>query len=366
MTIESLFDNIFSEQDPSKPILIAGPCSAESEEQLFNTAQQLKTIGVNTFRAGIWKPRTRPNNFEGVGEIGLEWMSSVKKNLGLKTAVEVANGEHVEKALKWNMDILWIGARSSVNPFTVQEIADALKGANKPVLIKNPINPELGLWIGAIERVANAGIEQIAAIHRGFSTIQSDKYRNAPMWQIPLELKSTLPDIPILCDPSHIAGHRDYIFEVCQKAMDLSYNGIMVESHVAPDKALSDALQQVTPKRLDEIIKSLILRRGSSDNALFNSQLEMLRAKIDTLDQQIIDILAQRMKMVEEIGDFKKENAVTVFQLERWKEIIKTRPHWAILQNMDGEFVKEVYQLIHQESIKLQTEMLNKSTDLPD
>lgn len=349
------------------PFLIAGPCSAESVEQLMEVALALKQLGITTMRAGVWKPRTRPNTFEGVGARAFEWMTEVKASTGMRFATEVASPEHVLLALKAKVDLLWLGARTTVNPFTVQEIADALKGVKIPVLIKNPINPEEALWLGAIERIYKAGVEQVGAIHRGFSSYQKSRYRNQPYWQIPLSLKSQFPDLPLLADPSHIAGSREFIQEVSQKALDLGYDGLMIETHPHPDKALSDAQQQITPASLKALIESLRISRHSSSNAIFINQLEALRHKIDSLDQELIDTLAARMKLVNQIGEYKKDNNVTVFQLERWQEIMQTRPDWAQKQHLSSEFITEIFKAIHDESIRLQTDIVtNEPSPSPD
>lgn len=345
-----------------QPFIIAGPCSAESPEQLLTIAREVQALGINTMRAGVWKPRTRPNSFEGNGTIAFEWIDEVKKSTAIRFATEVATADHVEQALKAGIDILWIGARTTVNPFTVQEIADALRGVQIPVLVKNPINPELALWIGALERIYKAGIEKVGAIHRGFSSYQKSRYRNQPYWQIPLSLKSQFPDLPLIADPSHIAGTRSLIQEVSQKAMDLGYDGLMIETHPDPDHALSDAQQQITPASLGQLLSVLRISKPSSSNALFVNKLEGLREKIDNLDQELIDTLATRMKLVEQIGEYKKENNVTVFQLERWQEIIQTRPEWAGKQQLAIDFITELFKTIHDESIRIQTEIVNKET----
>ncbi|WP_020531325.1 chorismate mutase [Flexithrix dorotheae] len=343
------------------PFAIAGPCSAESEEQLFTTCKGIKDLdlGISMLRAGIWKPRTRPNTFEGVGEIGLKWMKDVKTELGMPAAVEVANANHVELALKYGMDVLWVGARSTVNPFTVQEIADALKGVDIPVIIKNPINPDLALWKGGIERIYNAGIRQIAALHRGFSSFEKTKYRNVPMWQIAIALKSELPNIPLICDPSHIGGTRDLILPVSQKAIDLDYDGLMIETHCDPDNALSDAKQQVTPQRLAEILNAINIRKETSDNEEFNSILDTMRRQIDNVDREILENMAARKTLVNKLGEYKKENNVTVFQPDRWLEVFKTRAEWGKQLNVNEEFVGKLFQLIHDESIRIQTKKVN-------
>ncbi|HRJ31901.1 MAG TPA: bifunctional 3-deoxy-7-phosphoheptulonate synthase/chorismate mutase type II [Cyclobacteriaceae bacterium] len=348
---------------PQQPLLIAGPCSAESPEQLMEVAQAVKSMGISVMRAGVWKPRTRPNSFEGKGKEALAWIKEVKQKTGLAFAIEVANPAHVELACEAGVEILWVGARTTVNPFTVQEIADALQGIDKIVLVKNPINPELSLWIGALERLNRAGIQKLGAIHRGFSSFQKSRFRNQPLWQIALELKTLHPELPLIADPSHIAGNRNMIFEVSQKALDLDYDGLMIETHPDPDRALSDAQQQITPTVLATILKDLRVSERASSNALFINQLEALREKIDHLDQELIELLSTRAKLTEQIGEYKKENNVTVFQLERWNEIMNTRPEWAKLAHVSPDFVRELYKIIHDESIRIQTEIMNKTSE---
>jgi chorismate mutase len=360
MKAENWIPNFSQERHP---LLIAGPCSAESPEQLMMVAQAVKSMGIQVMRAGVWKPRTRPDSFEGKGAEALQWIRDVKKETGLAFATEVASPTHVQLACEAGIEILWIGARSTVNPFTVQEIADSLKGIDKIVLVKNPINPDLALWIGALERLNRAGITKLGSIHRGFSSFQKSRYRNQPLWQIPLELKTRYPQIPMIADPSHIAGNRDMILEVSQKALDLDYDGLMIETHPDPDRALSDAQQQVTPDRLLEIVRHLQIRDRSSSDAVFVNQLVNLREKIDHLDQELIEILSNRMKLAEKIGDYKKENQVTVFQIERWNEIMKTRPEWARLAELNGDFIRELFKIIHDESIRIQTEIMNKESE---
>jgi chorismate mutase len=350
----------------NQPLVIAGPCSAESSEQLLLVARAIKQQGIRLMRAGVWKPRTRPDNFEGKGLEAFSWINEVKKQTGLAFAIEVANPKHVQLAVEAGVEVLWLGARTTVNPFMVQELADALKGVDKIVLIKNPINPDLSLWIGALERLHRAGIKKLGAIHRGFSSIQNSRFRNQPLWQLPLELKITNPELPLIADPSHIAGNREMIFEVSQKAMDLGYDGLMIETHPDPDKALSDAQQQITPLALKEGLAALRVAGRSSDNAIFLNQLEHLRERIDQMDQELINTLAARMKLVEKIGDYKKENNVTVFQLERWNEIMKTRPEWGQHAHLAADFIKELYRVIHDESIRIQTEILNQSESRHD
>lgn len=341
-------------------LLIAGPCSAESPEQLALVAAHLQSLGIEIMRAGVWKPRTRPNSFEGKGEEALVWLRYIKQSYPIKIATEVASPLHVEKALKYGMDVLWLGARTTVNPFLVQEIANALQGVNMPVLVKNPINPELGLWQGAIERIINSGNHKVVAVHRGFSSYQKSKYRNIPSWQIALELKSSFPALPLICDPSHIAGNRNMIDEVSQKALDLGYDGLMIETHPNPDNALSDADQQVSLSGLSKILDQLRFTKKHSSDALFISQLEQLREKIDHLDQELVEILSMRKALIEKIGDYKKENNVTVFQLERWNEILSSRTEWGNGKNLSATFIQEIYRAIHDESIRIQTEIMGK------
>jgi 3-deoxy-7-phosphoheptulonate synthase len=341
-----------------RPLIISGPCSAETEEQTISTCVELaKTGQVDVLRAGIWKPRTRPNNFEGVGSPGLQWLTKAKELTGLKTAVEVANIKHVYEALKHGVDILWIGARTTVNPFSVQEIADALKGIDIPVLIKNPINADLELWIGAIERIQQAGITRIGAIHRGFSKYGETKYRNAPQWQLPIELKRRMPELPLICDPSHICGNREMLAGVAQEALDLNYDGLMLESHINPDKALSDAKQQVTPERLGEIVKGLVLRDSAPKNG--DESLEMLRKRIDQCDDDIMNLLGKRMQIAENIGQYKKNNNITILQTTRWNEILKHANEKGKQLGLSEEFVERFLKAIHQESINHQNTVMN-------
>ncbi|MBC7476417.1 MAG: bifunctional 3-deoxy-7-phosphoheptulonate synthase/chorismate mutase type II [Candidatus Sericytochromatia bacterium] len=343
-----------------KPFIIAGPCSAETEEQVHETVRQLAKQNVDAIRAGIWKPRTRPNSFEGIGTIGLKWLKDACKEVNLPAAVEVANAKHVYECLKFGIDILWIGARTTVNPFAVQEIADALEGADVPIMVKNPINPDLELWIGAIERLHKAGLRRIAAIHRGFSSYEKTKYRNRPYWEIPIELKRRIPNLPIICDPSHICGTRELIASVCQKAMDLNFDGLIIESHRDPSHAWSDAAQQVTPDRLSEIINNLILRRVSTDNPEFNTQLEDLRNKIDRVDDELLDILSQRMEIVKDIANCKKENNITILQPGRWDEIVKNSLVKGRKRNLSDDMITTLFQAVHKESIRKQTEIMNE------
>lgn len=348
----------------SSPLIIAGPCSAESEEQVIRTAKEISALNkASIFRAGIWKPRTRPGQFEGVGEIGLEWLKKAKKETGLKTAVEVANLQHVNEALKHEIDFLWIGARTTVNPFSIQEIANALKGVNIPVLIKNPVNADLDLWIGAIERFQKAGITKIGVIHRGFSSSDKSQYRNKPMWEIPIELKRRMPDIPMICDPSHICGNRELLFTVSQTAMDLDYEGLMIETHYNPAIALSDAKQQVTPQALGEILQNIVVRLSSVDDIKFISKMEDVRDRIDELDNQLINLLANRMEISRSIGEYKKDTGVTILQNSRWNEIIENRTKKGIDKNLTPDFMIKIFEIIHQESIFHQNEIMIKKAE---
>lgn len=344
-----------------KPIIISGPCSAETEEQMVATARQIAATGkAHAIRAGIWKPRTRPGQYEGAGEEGLKWLIQAKKETGLPVTTEVANAAHVEACLKAGVDILWVGARTTVNPFSVQEIADALKGVDIPVMVKNPVNPDIELWIGALERLNKAGITKLVAIHRGFSSFEKGPFRNAPMWDMAIELKTRIPEIDILCDPSHIAGNRDLIALISQKALDLDMAGLMIECHINPDAAWSDAKQQVTPASLGKIIDGLVVRTVSSDNKTFKDTLSLLREQIDQIDDEIMQKLAARMKISEKIGQYKKENNVTILQVSRWEEIIQTRVALGKAMGLDEAFMTELLKLIHQESIQVQTRIMNK------
>lgn len=348
-----------------RPFLIAGPCSAETEEQVMETAIQVAEIKeISVFRAGIWKPRTRPNSFEGVGIEGLKWLRNVKKETGLMVGIEVANEKHVYEALKYGIDMLWIGARTSVNPFTVQEISDALNGVDVMVLVKNPINPDLELWIGAIERIARAGITRLGAIHRGFSTYEKTIYRNQPNWQLPIELRRRIPDLPIICDPSHISGAREYLYEISQKAMDLNFDGLMIESHIDPDRALSDAAQQLTPNDLKELLSRLIFRSPVASDPRLLDILGELRQQIDVFDDHLLDILEKRMKVSETIGQYKKENNITILQTTRWDEIIKKVLIKGQTKGLSREMIDVIFKAIHQESINHQMKVMNNSVSL--
>jgi chorismate mutase len=344
-----------------KPVIISGPCSAESEGQLLGTAREISNLNrVAILRAGIWKPRTRPNAFEGVGVEGLKWLKQAKNETGLMISTEVANANHVELCLKYGVDVLWIGARTSVNPFSVQEIANAVKGVDIPVMVKNPINPDLQLWIGALERVNQAGITKLVAIHRGFSSFKKTPFRNLPMWELPIELKTMCPELPIICDPSHIAGTTDLIPMISQKAIDLDMAGLMIECHIQPKVALSDASQQVTPTGLEEVLEDLIIRVPTTQNKEFKTKLDELRRVIDDLDDHIIQDLASRMEIAEKIGEYKRDNNVTILQVTRWDEIVQKRINMGSVMGLGEEFLKQLLQLIHKESIRRQTEVMNR------
>lgn len=339
-----------------RPIVIAGPCSAETEEQVMTTARQLAAKGCRIFRAGVWKPRTKPGGFEGNGEKALPWLQAVKKETGMLTATEVAMPEHVELALKYDVDMLWVGARTATNPFAMQELAESLRGFEGPVLVKNPVNPDPELWIGAMQRLNQVGIKRLGAIHRGFSSFDKKIYRNVPMWQIPIELHRRIPDLPIICDPSHIGGRRDLIAPLCQQAMDLGFDGLIVESHCSPDEAWSDALQQVTPDILDYILSLLVVRNEHTTT----EGLRMLRGQIDELDNNLMELLARRFRVCREIGAFKKEHNMTVLQAGRYDEILQKRGTQASLCGMDAEFAAHVFELIHEESVRQQLKIVNE------
>ena len=345
----------------NEPLIISGPCGAESLDQLLKTAQQLKEINkVSLFRAGVWKPRTRPNSFEGKGEEALQWLTEVKKQFGFKITVEVANAHHTEMALKYGVDVLWIGARTTANPFSVQEIADALKGIDVPVMIKNPIHADLQLWIGAIERIYNSGISKIAAIHRGFHYYGKTKYRNKPFWQIPIELRTLFPDLPIICDSSHISGNKELIPSVSQKALDLGMNGLMIETHYNPDLALSDASQQYTPSQLNQLISKLVLRNQLSEDELITNKLSDFRKIIDEIDDELLNVLKKRMQIIEKIAMHKKEQNISIFQLGRWQEILRTRVQWADKIGVSRQHIEKICILLHEESIRLQNKLMNE------
>ena len=342
------------------PLVIAGPCSAETEDQVLNIANQLKDTDVSVFRAGIWKPRTKPGMFEGVGAIGLKWLQKVKNETGLLISTEVANSTHVKLALEHDIDILWIGARSTVSPFIVQEIADALKGTEKIVLVKNPVNPDLSLWMGGVERLHSSNIKNLGLIHRGFSTYEKSKYRNIPEWQIPVEVMNRFPDLPMICDPSHISGNRNLIFDVSQTALDLNYDGLMIETHSDPDNAWSDASQQVTPKRLVEIMKDLKMRKITTDEEEYQNNLIDLRAMIDVIDHALLENLGKRMKISDNIGEIKRSNNVAVLQNKRWNEILGKMILEGEKLDLSEEFILKLFKAIHQESINRQEKVINK------
>lgn len=347
-------------ENPRWPLLLAGPCSAESEEQMLNTARQLKeSKRISYFRAGVWKPRTRPGAFEGMGVVALKWLQAVKKETGLLTACEVATPEHVELALKYEVDLLWVGARTSANPFSVQDIADSVKGSNVAILVKNPVNPDLQLWIGALERINRAGITKLAAIHRGFSSHEKTVYRNEPMWNIAIELKTLCPQLPIICDPSHIAGKRALVPLVAQKALDLNMDGLMVESHNNPGVAKSDAEQQLLPTDYAQMIHALQLREINPAKPELRTELDEYRRQIDMLDDSIFQSLGKRMEMSKKIGQYKKDNNVMVLQLNRWEEILQKRVRFGQAMGLSEDFSKKLLELIHEESINLQTEIMN-------
>lgn len=342
------------------PLVIAGPCSAETEDQVLKIAHELKNSDVSIFRAGIWKPRTRPGGFEGVGEIGLKWLQKAKAETGLLMATEVANATHVKLAIEYDIDVLWIGARTTVNPFAVQEIADALIGTDKIVLVKNPVNPDLSLWLGGLERLFAANIKNLGVIHRGFSTYEKTKYRNNPEWQIAIDFQSKFPDVPLICDPSHITGKRDMIQEVSQQALDLNYDGLIIESHIDPDNAWSDAAQQVTPTVLKQIFEDLRVRKESDTTDDFTKNMHKKRAQIDEFDTKLLEILGKRMKVADEIGLLKKEKNVAILQNKRWNEILEKMISDGEEKGLSEEFILKLFKAIHQESINHQEKILNK------
>lgn len=353
MELESI---LLPEMEDKRPLVIAGPCSAETEEQVMNTAKQLAERGVKIFRAGVWKPRTKPGGFEGVGMDALPWLKNVKKETGMYVATEVATAKHVYECLKAGVDIMWIGARTTANPFAMQEIADALKGVDIPVLVKNPVNPDLELWIGSMERINNAGLKRIAAIHRGFSSFDKKLYRNLPQWHIPIELRRRIPNLPIFCDPSHIGGKRELIASLSQQAMDLGFDGLIIESHCNPDAAWSDASQQITPDVLDYILNLLVIRKDTHTTESLNE----LRKQIDECDNDLIQLLAKRMRVCREIGTYKKEHGVNILQTGRYNEILDKRGAQGVLCGMDQAFIKKVFEAIHEESVRQQMEIINQ------
>ena len=360
MTNQKTFKNWLDKLNLEHPLVIGGPCSAETEEQVLKIAHQLKDTDTSVMRAGIWKPRTKPGNFEGVGKIGLDWLKKAKAETGLKIATEVANKTHVDLALEADVDILWIGARSTVSPFIVQDIADALRGTDKIVLVKNPVNPDLALWLGAVERLHKADIQNLGVIHRGFSTYEKTRYRNNPEWQIAVDLQNEFPDLPLLVDPSHIAGKRDILFDICQTALDLNYDGIMVETHHTPDEAWSDAAQQITPATLDQMTEDLKIRKEHGVKAEFKNKLNTLRTKIDVVDHQIINQLGKRMKIADDIGALKKKNNVAILQTNRWNEVLENMVNEGKENNLSEEFVTKFLKAIHQESIAHQHQVLKE------
>lgn len=356
--MKTLFPNLSEE---NSKIIIAGPCSAESREQLLTTATKLKAFGVNNFRAGVWKPRTRPNSFEGIGYPALDWMTEVKQTLGMNITTEIASAKHVEACLKAGFDSLWIGARTTVNPFLVQEIAEVLRGVNIPIFIKNPIHAEIGLWIGAIERFQKMGVNNIGNIFRGFHTSHSLPYRNEPKWKIGLEIKRLFPELPLICDPSHIGGQRDLILPISQTAYDLNFDGLMIETHPNPDQALSDSSQQITPESLKTILENLIVKKSTFIDTSLKHKLSEIRSEINELDYQVMKILSQRFNLTDEIGHLKKEGDVRIFQLDRYQELLDDHiKHSENLQHLDKAFIKELFELIHKYSIAHQTKINTK------
>lgn len=343
------------------PLLIAGPCSLETEQQTLETARLLANDKrVFVYRGGVWKPRTRPGSFEGVGSIGLKWLKKVKEETGLPVGTEVANAQHTEEALKEGLDVLWIGARSTASPFVVQEIADVVKGTDTVIMIKNPVNPDVQLWMGAIERINQAGIKNIVAIHRGFTPFRETKYRNYPNWKTFIELKRLLPNLPVICDPSHIAGKREYLFEIAQKAFDMGMEGLMMESHIDPSCALSDAAQQVTPADLGKLLDKLVIRYENANNPDFENQLDVLRNRIDAIDSELLETLSSRVKIVKQIGQYKKDNNVTALQISRWTQLMENRVKLGKKLDLNETFVKILFQLIHEDSVRMQTEIMDK------
>jgi len=343
------------------PLLIAGPCSLETEKQAMETAKLLaKDKRVFVYRGGVWKPRTRPGSFEGVGSIGLKWLKLVKQETGLPVGTEVANAQHTEEALKAGLDVVWIGARSTASPFVVQEIADVVKGSNAVVMVKNPVNPDVQLWMGAIERIHQAGIKNIVAIHRGFTPFSETKYRNYPNWQTVIELRQLLPNVPIICDPSHIAGKREYLYEISQKAFDMGMEGLMIESHIDPSCALSDAAQQLTPADLAKLLDRLVIRHENANNPEFETRLDVLRNRIDSIDAELLETISARVAIVKQIGRYKKENNVTALQINRWSKLMEDRVNIGRKLEINETFVKTLFQLIHEDSVRMQTEIMDE------
>lgn len=344
----------------NNPLLISGPCSLESEKQAIETAKLLaKDPRVFVYRGGVWKPRTRPGTFEGVGSIGLKWLQMVKQETGLPVGTEVANAQHTEEALNAGLDVLWIGARSTASPFVVQEIADVVKGSNAVIMIKNPVNPDAQLWMGAVERIHQAGIKNIVAIHRGFTPFRETKYRNYPNWKTFIELKRLLPNLPVICDPSHIAGKREFLFEISQKAFDMGMEGLMLESHIDPSCALSDAAQQLTPADLSKLLDRLVIRFENANNPDFENLLDVLRNRIDAIDSELLETLSSRVEIVKQIGKYKKENNVTALQINRWTQLMDNRVNMGKNLDLNETFVKILFQLIHEDSVRMQTEIMD-------
>ena len=347
--------------DTPYPLLIAGPCSLESEEQALDTARQLaKDPRVHVIRGGVWKPRTRPGSFEGIGSIGLEWLKKIKAETGLMVGTEIANAQHAQEALDADIDVLWIGARSTTSPFVIQEIADVLKGSDKVVMVKNPMNPDISLWMGALERLSAVGLKKLVAIHRGFTPYQETKYRNYPGWKTYIELRRSMPNLPIICDPSHIAGKREFVGEISQKAFDMGFDGLMIESHRDPSCAMSDAAQQFTPSDLAKLIDKLVIRQQDTDNEEFGNKLDQLRSRIDALDTELMELLLARTKIVTQIAEYKKHNNVMALQINRWTQMMNNRVEIAKRLNLNETFVKIMFQLIHEDSVRQQTELIDK------
>ncbi len=343
------------------PLLISGPCSLETEKQALDTARLLaKDKRVFVYRGGVWKPRTRPGSFEGVGSVGLKWLQLVKQETGLPVGTEVANAQHTEEALKAGLDVIWIGARSTASPFVVQEIADVVKGSNAVIMVKNPVNPDIQLWLGAIERIYRAGIKNIVAIHRGFTPFSETKYRNYPSWQTVIELRQLMPNLPVICDPSHIAGKREYLYEISQKAFDMGMEGLMLESHIDPSCALSDAAQQLTPADLAKLLDRLVIRHETANNPDFENRLDLLRNRIDSIDKELLEIMSARVAIVKQIGQYKKENNVTALQINRWTKLMEERVNFGKKLELNETFVKILFQLIHEDSVRMQTEIMDK------
>jgi len=345
----------------NNPLIIAGPCSLETEEQAMDTAKQLaKDHRVFVYRGGVWKPRTRPGSFEGIGSIGLKWLQMVREETGMPVGTEIANAQHAEEALKAGLDVLWIGARSTASPFVVQEIADVVQGTDAVVMVKNPVNPDVQLWLGAFERLSRSGIKNLVAIHRGFTPFRESEYRNYPNWKTVIELRRLMPNLPIICDPSHIGGKREYLFDISQKAFDMGMDGLMIESHRDPSCALSDKEQQLTPADLAKLLDRLIIRNLTNDNKLFENRLELLRNRIDALDRELLETLSTRMEIARQIGHYKRDNNVTVFQVRRFSEIMEKRAKFAESLNLNPILVQQLFQHIHEDSVRMQTEIMDK------